>query len=83
MFCNVMNISKAISYLQSKLTSKSESTVKKEDCPSKAVMDITPQSAKEKSCKTKATLDNAQAEVHRLKDENSSLKEQLQSLWHK
>ena len=79
MFRNIKNIPKEISDLRSKLASKSESTVKKKNCSSKGDMDITPQSAK-KSCKAKANLDNAQAELHRLKDENSSLKEQLQSL---
>ena len=74
------NISKEISELRSKSTSKSESTVKKKNCTSKGDMDITPKSAKGESSKAKANLDNAQAEVHRLKDENSSLKEQLQSL---
>ena len=68
------NISKEISDLRSKLTSKSESTVKKKNCTSKGDMDITPKSAKGESNKAKANLDNAQAEVHRLKDENSSLR---------
>ena len=53
MFRNIKNISKEFSDLRSKLASKSESTVKKENCPSKGVMAITPIPAKEDSSNAK------------------------------
>ena len=81
LFLNMKNLSKEISDLRNKLTSKSESTVTKQNCISKSSMDCKPQSAKEgTSSKAKTNLKKSETEVHRLRDENSSLKEQLQSL---